>query len=71
MSKSRDRKAGGEALDAAAGNGLLDRRALLGRGMALAGAIALVARNSKTDGTRRARRLEPKLPIGTPARTTR
>jgi len=39
MSKSRDRKARGEASDAAAGNGLLDRRALLGRGMALAGAI--------------------------------
>ena len=39
MSKSRGCKAGGDALDAAAGNGLLDRRALLGRGMALAGAI--------------------------------
>jgi sulfane dehydrogenase subunit SoxC len=37
MSKHRDMR--GQALEAAAGNGLIDRRALLGRGIALAGAM--------------------------------
>jgi sulfane dehydrogenase subunit SoxC len=37
----RDRKARDQALEAAAGNGLIDRRALLGRGMALAGAVGV------------------------------
>ena len=38
-SKSSDRHARGQTLEAAAGNGLIDRRALLGRGMVLAGAM--------------------------------
>ena len=38
-SESRDRHARGRTLEAAAGNGLIDRRALLGRGMLLAGAM--------------------------------
>ena len=37
MSKRRDMR--GQALEAVAGNGLIDRRALLGRGMMIAGAI--------------------------------
>ncbi len=40
MAKPRHRNACGQALEAAAGNGLIDRRALLGRGMALAGAMS-------------------------------
>jgi sulfane dehydrogenase subunit SoxC len=39
MGKSKDRNARGQTLEAAAGNGLIDRRALLGRGMVLAGAM--------------------------------
>jgi sulfane dehydrogenase subunit SoxC len=39
MAKSGDRNARGETLQAAAGNGLIDRRALLGRGMVIAGAM--------------------------------
>ena len=39
MSKSRDTRARNEALEAVAGNGLLDRRALLRRGRVLAGAM--------------------------------
>ena len=39
MAKSRDRKARGQILQAAAGNGLIDRRALLGRGVMIAGAM--------------------------------
>ncbi len=40
MATSRDRDARGKALEAVAGNGLIDRRALLGRGMVLAGAMS-------------------------------
>src|SRR6202035_1515622 len=40
MARSRYRNPRGETLEAAAGNGLIDRRALLGRGMVLAGAIS-------------------------------
>jgi sulfane dehydrogenase subunit SoxC len=36
---AKDRNGRGRTLEAAAGNGLIDRRALLGRGMAIAGAI--------------------------------
>jgi sulfane dehydrogenase subunit SoxC len=39
MAKSGDRHTGGQAVEAVAGNGLIDRRALLGRGMVLAGAM--------------------------------
>jgi len=39
MSKRRDMR--GEALEAAAGNGLIDRRALLGRGAMIAGAMGV------------------------------
>jgi sulfane dehydrogenase subunit SoxC len=39
MAKARGRSARGQTLEAAAGNGLIDRRALLGRGMVLAGAM--------------------------------
>ena len=39
MARSRDRDVRGQSLEAAAGNGLIDRRALLGRGMVLAGAM--------------------------------
>jgi sulfane dehydrogenase subunit SoxC len=39
MAKARDRDARGQTLEAAAGNGLIDRRALLGRGMVFAGAM--------------------------------
>src|SRR6204780_2844697 len=39
MARSRYRNPRGETLEAAAGNGLIDRRALLGRGMVFAGAI--------------------------------
>jgi sulfane dehydrogenase subunit SoxC len=38
-STSKDRNARGQSLEAAAGNGLIDRRALLGRGMVFAGAM--------------------------------
>jgi hypothetical protein len=37
MTKNRDMR--GQGLEATAGNGLIDRRALLGRGMLIAGAI--------------------------------
>ena len=40
MGKSRDRNARGQALEPVAGNGLIDRRTLLGRGMVLAGAMS-------------------------------
>src|SRR3984885_9761983 len=40
MSRSRYRNPRGETLEAAAGNGLIDRRALLGRGMVFAGAVS-------------------------------
>ena len=36
---AKDRNARGRTLEAAAGNGLMDRRVLLGRGMAIAGAM--------------------------------
>lgn len=36
---ARERDAGKQALEAVAGNGLIDRRALLGRGVMLAGAV--------------------------------
>ncbi len=39
-STSQDRNMRGQALDAVAGGGLIDRRALLGRGVVLAGAIS-------------------------------
>jgi sulfane dehydrogenase subunit SoxC len=39
MAKARDRDARGQTLEAVAGNGLIDRRALLGRGMVFAGAM--------------------------------
>jgi sulfane dehydrogenase subunit SoxC len=39
MASSRDRDMRGQTLEAVAGNGLIDRRALLGRGVALAGAM--------------------------------
>ena len=39
MAKSGDRHSGGQDIEAVAGNGLIDRRALLGRGMVLAGAM--------------------------------
>src|SRR6267154_2550176 len=39
MAKSRYHNARGQTLEAAAGNGLIDRRALLGRGMMFAGAM--------------------------------
>src|SRR6202051_4541360 len=39
MARARDRNARGRNLEAAAGNGLIDRRALLGRGMMIAGAM--------------------------------
>ena len=39
MANSRDRNTGGRSLEPVAGNGLIDRRALLGRGMVLAGAV--------------------------------
>jgi len=39
MARSRDRNPRGQNLQAAAGNGLIDRRALLGRGMVMAGAM--------------------------------
>jgi sulfane dehydrogenase subunit SoxC len=39
MAKSGDRDMRGQTLEAAAGNGLINRRALLGRGMLLAGAM--------------------------------
>jgi sulfane dehydrogenase subunit SoxC len=39
MAKARDRDARGQSLEAVAGNGLIDRRALLGRGMVFAGAM--------------------------------
>ena len=39
MAKAKDRNARGQPLEAAAGNGLIDRRALLGRGMVFAGAV--------------------------------
>jgi sulfane dehydrogenase subunit SoxC len=39
-STSKDRDMRGQALEAVAGNGLIDRRALLGRGMVFAGAIS-------------------------------
>ena len=40
MAKSGDRRASGQAFEAVAGNGLIDRRALLGRGVVLAGAMS-------------------------------
>ena len=40
MANARHRNARGQPLEAAAGNGLIDRRALLGRGMAFAGAMS-------------------------------
>jgi sulfane dehydrogenase subunit SoxC len=40
MAKSRHRDVRGQTLEAAAGNGLIDRRALLGRGMVFAGAMS-------------------------------
>ena len=40
MAKSGDRRASGHAFEAVAGNGLIDRRALLGRGVVLAGAMS-------------------------------
>src|SRR6516164_1197337 len=40
MAKSGDRRASGQAFEAAAGNGLIDRRALLGRGVVFAGAMS-------------------------------
>jgi len=39
MARSSDRDMRGQTLEAAAGNGLINRRALLGRGMVLAGAM--------------------------------
>src|SRR6266481_7504602 len=39
MANARHRNARGQPLEAAAGNGLIDRRALLGRGMVFAGAM--------------------------------
>src|SRR5216684_4121882 len=39
MANARHRNARGQTLEAAAGNGLIDRRALLGRGMVFAGAM--------------------------------
>lgn len=39
MARSGDRDVRGQTLEAAAGNGLINRRALLGRGMAIAGAM--------------------------------
>src|SRR5712671_7223264 len=39
MANARHRNAHGQPLEAAAGNGLIDRRALLGRGMVFAGAM--------------------------------
>src|SRR6202008_2920226 len=40
MVRSRDRQTHVETLEQVAGNGLIDRRALLGRGMVLAGAMS-------------------------------
>jgi hypothetical protein len=40
MAKARYRNARDQNLQAAAGNGLIDRRALLGRGMVFAGAVS-------------------------------
>jgi sulfane dehydrogenase subunit SoxC len=40
MAKSRYSRARGQTLETAAGNGLIDRRALLGRGMVFAGAMS-------------------------------
>src|SRR6202049_5074588 len=40
MANARHRNARGQTLEAAAGNGLIDRRALLGRGMVFAGAMS-------------------------------
>src|SRR5712675_2086985 len=40
MANARYRNARGQTLEAAAGNGLIDRRALLGRGMVFAGAMS-------------------------------
>src|SRR5450432_3089233 len=40
MANARHRNARGQPLEAAAGNGLIDRRALLGRGMVFAGAMS-------------------------------
>jgi hypothetical protein len=40
MAKARYRNPRGQTLEAAAGNGLIDRRALLGRGMVFAGAMS-------------------------------
>jgi len=40
MAKPKSHNARAQALEAAAGNGLIDRRALLGRGMVFAGAIS-------------------------------
>src|ERR1700732_2447901 len=40
MAKVKYRNARGQILEAAAGNGLIDRRTLLGRGMVLAGAMS-------------------------------
>jgi sulfane dehydrogenase subunit SoxC len=39
MARSGDRDMRGQTLEAAAGNGLINRRALLGRGMMIAGAM--------------------------------
>src|SRR6266403_4862965 len=39
MAKIKDRNARGQSLEAVAGNGLIDRRALLGRGVVFAGAM--------------------------------
>ena len=51
MSRVRDRRARGENAQTVAGNGLIDRRALLGRGMILAGAMgAGVGRSSAAAG---------------------
>ena len=48
MSKRRDMR--GQALEAAAGNGLIDRRALLGRGAMIAGAIGVGLGSSTAAG---------------------
>ncbi len=48
MSKRRDMR--GDALEAAAGNGLIDRRALLGRGAMIAGAIGVGLGSSTAAG---------------------
>jgi sulfane dehydrogenase subunit SoxC len=40
MAKSGDRRESSQAIEAVAGNGLIDRRALLGRGVVLAGAMS-------------------------------